>query len=486
MNFRPGRAVLVAGAAFGIAAFANAAFAQGAAPAATPQSLVEKGRYLATAADCAACHTAPGGHPFAGGYALATPLGAIYSTNITPSKSAGIGDYTEAEFASAVRDGIRRDGAHLYPAMPYTAYSGMTDADISALYAYFKQEVAADDTIPKQTSLPFPFSVGASMAGWNLLFHDSTRFQPDPAKSGEQNRGAYLVDVLGHCGTCHTPRNFLMAEDKGASLSGASLGNWYAPNITSDPRSGIGAWSEQELVDYLRTGHVQGKGQAAGPMAEAVQNSLQYLSDPDLHAIAATLKASPPVATTAAAESRFAYGQAANLEPVLRGAGTTPTRGQSIFSGNCATCHQPTGAGGPGGAYPQLFHNTATGAANTTNLIATVLYGVDRVAGGQHAFMPAFGPSAPSSFRLADQDVADVSNYVLKQFGDPAAASVTAQDVATVRQGGEPPLLARLAPAAMPALVLAGLVILALLCWRVLRNGRKQAATSASHPAGHI
>ncbi len=256
---------------FGLAAIAagtGSAFAQDATG--SDADLVAKGRYLATAADCAACHTAPnGGAPFAGGYGIESPLGTIFSTNITPSKTAGIGNYSEEDFARAVREGVAKDGSHLYPAMPYTAYAKISDDDMKALYAYFMHEVKPNDAQPEKTALPFPFSIRMSMAFWNLLFLDNTRFKPDAAKSADWNRGAYLAEALEHCSTCHTPRNELMAEEGDKALSGSAVGSWYAPNITSDKVSGIGGWSDAELVEYLRTGHVAGKAQAAGPMAEA-------------------------------------------------------------------------------------------------------------------------------------------------------------------------------------------------------------------------
>ena len=228
-------------------------------------SSASPGKRLAVAADCVACHTAPGGKAFAGGYPLGSPMGTIYSTNITPSKIAGIGNYSAEQFARAVRDGVTADGTHLYPAMPYTSYSKMTDSDIAALYDYFMHEVQPVDTPTAKTELQFPFNVRVSMIGWNAMFHSSTRFTPDPAKSAEVNRGDYLVNGLAHCDTCHTPRNVLMAADNGKALAGGALGSWYAPNITSDKVSGIGAWSSDDIVAYLRTGTSRARRRPRGP-----------------------------------------------------------------------------------------------------------------------------------------------------------------------------------------------------------------------------
>jgi mono/diheme cytochrome c family protein len=438
--------------------------------------LIARGRYLATAADCAACHTAPhGGTPFAGGYGIDTPLGKIFSTNITPSKTDGIGNYSEEEFARAVRDGVAKDGSHLYPAMPYTAYAKITDEDMKALYAYFMNEVKADDHKPQQTALPFPFSIRTSMAVWNMLFLDKTRFEPNPAKSAEWNHGAYLAEALEHCGTCHTPRNGFMAEDGSLPLAGGAIGPWFAPNITSDKVAGIGGWSDADLVQYLKTGNVRGKAQAAGPMAEAVENSLQHLPDEDLKAIVTYLR-DVPASASGDEQSRADLGKpSTEIEASLRGLpGQEPNEnGFHIFSGSCASCHQPEGQGNL--HYPSLFKNTATAAHRADNLIATVLYGVHRTVGDNVAFMPAFGPDASYTDRLSDEDIADVSNYVLTNYGNPAV-KVSAADVALVREGGEKPLIVRLAPLAAPAAIACGVFVVGLISWLLIRRRRSPAS----------
>src|SRR3984885_4502991 len=281
--------------------------------------LTERGAYLAKAADCGACHTAPHGKPFAGGLAISSPVGTIYSTNITPSAGYGIGRYTEAQFALAVRRGIRADGAYLYPAMPYTSYSIFTDADVQALYAYFMQGTAAVDAPAPWTELPFPMNLRVSMIGWNLLFFDTTPFQPDPRQSQLWNRGRYLVTGAAHCSACHTPRGFLMQEKANEAFSGGQVGPWYAPNITSDVNSGIGSWSQDELVEYLRTGDVHRKAQAAGSMGEAVEHSFQYLSDADLEAMATYVRTVGAIRDPGDESSRFAFGKASSDLGRLRG-----------------------------------------------------------------------------------------------------------------------------------------------------------------------
>ncbi|CAN5565459.1 cytochrome c [soil metagenome] len=426
---------------------------------------IEKGRLLAVAADCAACHTTPkGGAPFAGGYPIDSPLGAIYASNITPSKSGGIGDYTLDDFRRSLRQGIRKDGAHLYPAMPYTSYTQLSDDDTVSLYAYFMHGVAPVDQRAPETALPFPFNLRFSMAVWNALFLKDERFVPDTSKSAEWNQGAYLAGALAHCSACHTPRNALMAEQDGkAFLSGGSLGAWYAPNITSDPNSGIGAWTEAELVQYLKTGRVHGKAQAAGPMAEAIEHSLQHLPEAHLKAIAVYLK-QVPAAGTSEAKPRFAYGEPSKSEVDMRGLKDGVDPGWRVFSGSCAHCHQDNGSGTANGEYPSLFHNTATGADRPDNLIATILHGVDRTVEGKAHFMPAFGDKASFTDRLSDQDIADVSNYVLGHYGNPAV-KVSVDDVQTLRAGGKPPLIAQMRPLIVPAiavLVVAIILIVAL------------------------
>jgi len=445
-------------------------------------ALIQSGRYLAVAADCAACHTAQHGQPFAGGYPVASPMGTIYSTNITPSTKGGIGDYTEDEFSRALRQGIRRDGAHLYPAMPYTDYAGLTDQDIHALYTYFHTVVVPVDSPAPRTMLKFPFNIRASLGVWNMLYLHQKPFVPDPAKSALVNRGAYLTNALEHCAACHTPRDVLMGQGSSNPFAGGSLGSWYAPNISSDPVAGIGGWSDQALKQYLRTGSVPGKAQAAGPMAEAIDHSLQYLSNEDIDAIVAYLKQTHPAGSTES-KPRFAYGQAFN-ESAERGNAVSASRGWQIFSGSCAACHQANGGGvtneGTQGNYPSLYHNTATGASNPDNLIATILFGLNRSAAGKPAFMPAFGPGARFTDRLSDQDVADVANFVLTQYGNPAV-KVNATDVATVRLGGAVAPLAKIGALALPGMLVLLLLIIVIAGLVVWSRKRARAASQDRH-----
>ena len=440
-------------------------------------ALVEKGRYVAIAADCRACHTKPkGGKDFAGGYGIGSPLGTIFSTNITPSKVAGIGNYSEAQFVRAVRAGVRADGGHLYPAMPYTSYAGMTDEDLHALYTYFMQGVAPVDEQPPKTRLPFPFNLRFGVLAWNILFLDRKPYVPDASKSAEWNRGAYLADVLAHCSVCHTPRTLLLAEDSKRSYGGAPLGPWHAPNITSDQVSGIGGWRDQELVQYLKTGHVAGKDQAAAGMGEAVENSLQFLRDGDLQAIAVYLKSLPAIRNASDAKPAYSHGTQAAFEPVLRGASgpnehDSVISGEALYSGHCASCHQPSGAGSDQQDYPSLFHNAATGSGTAANLVSAILFGVDRTV-EKHVLMPRFDDQSYVQ-PLSDAQITLISNYVLQQFGNPAVR-VTADDVATARKGGPVPPLALVSPFLLPATVVVGLLLvgLVLVLWRRRRQAR--------------
>ena len=430
--------------------------------------VVERGRYLAVAADCAACHTAPGGRAFAGGYALPSPFGAIYSSNITPSKQHGIGGYSEAQFASALREGVRADGARLYPAMPYASYAALTDVDVHAIYAYFMQAVAPVERAAPATALSFPFNARPAIAVWNALFVNDFRFAEDPARSAQWNRGAYLVGALEHCGECHTPRGPFMQSRYADALSGGRVGEWLAPDITSDPVRGIGSWKPEEIVAYLKTGRLDGKARAAGGMAEAVTHSLSRLSDDDLQAIAAYLLTVRPVAHWAGSKPAAGWGGPVSSEAGLRGA-ANPAQGASLYSGLCASCHEATGRGTPDQAVPSLFHNSTVGAERPENLIAVILHGVDREAGGHHVFMPGFGEASYVQ-PLTDAQVAAVANHVRATYG-PGTPAITEADVATSRRGGPPsslPMLAR------DGVAIAVLLVLALLGIRWKTSHRRE------------
>ncbi|MBB2168810.1 cytochrome c [Gluconacetobacter aggeris] len=428
---------------------------------------MSRGHYLAIAADCAACHT--NGHEgaeLAGGYAIASPMGAIYSTNITPSKTYGIGNYTLEQFSRAIRHGVRADGAELYPAMPYGSYSQLTDEDVAALYDYLMHEVKPVDQPAPKTNLPFPFSIRASLWGWKLLSGvEGKPFVPDSTHDAAWNRGRYLVDTLAHCGECHTPRNIMMAPKSSAYLAGGDLGSWRAPNVTSDKVAGIGGWSDQELQDYLRTGK-SAHARAAGPMAEAVEHSFQYLTPTDLAAMVAYLKTVPAIAEPGQATANFAHdGKAAPFDYAAANARRNNsslkgmTEGNVLYEDVCASCHQSNGKGSADGYYPSLIGNTTTGQRNPADLVASILFGVDRTVEGHQVLMPGFGAQSLVQ-RLDDQQVAAIANYVTGHFGS-GQATVTADTVATIRAGGPKPAIAQLSePRVLAVLAIVGLVIL--------------------------
>ena len=398
--------------------------------------LLARGEYIATAGDCVACHTAPGGKPFAGGLRITTPMGDVITTNITPDPEHGIGKYTEEDFEKSLRHGIRRDGNRLYPAMPYVSYSGMTDGDVKALYAWFMHGVKPVAESPPVTELNFPANLRITMAAWDLVAGSVTPETGDSATFDKLRRGKYLANALAHCGTCHTPRNIMLSEKQDSYLAGAPLLGWYAPNITSSKTAGIGNWSEDNLVQYLRTGHVDGLSQAAGPMGEAVEHSTSHLTDADLHALAAYILQVPAKEDEAEHSPREQVGKAVDAPDIRSGVLTRIDNldemdGAHIYDSNCAACHGGNGAGTSDHYAPSLFHNSVVGSARPDNLIMAVLSGVDRTAGNLHAHMPGFDQNSEVE-RLSNAEIASVVNYVTATFGS-GDHGVTAEQVEKMR-----------------------------------------------------
>jgi mono/diheme cytochrome c family protein len=370
--------------------------------------LVARGEYLARAADCAACHNAPGGKPFAGGLPFKLPFGTIYSTNITSDRETGIGTWSDDDFVRALHRGIAKDGTHLYPAFPYTSYSGMSRDDAVAIKAYIFS-LPAVHKAPPPDQLSFPFNQRWTMAFWNLAFLDAHRFRDTPGFSAEENRGAYLATALGHCGECHTPRNIAFAMDNGRQFAGTMLEGWHAYNITPDERSGVGGWSNQQLADYLKTGHGDGRGSAAGPMAEAVANSLQYLTSTDVAALVSYLRKVKPASSEPAnpidvSALRDAFADQPGSEE------QNNTLGERIFAGNCAGCHLWNGQGRQT-HYAALFGGRTVSDPDGTNLVQVLLDGADLRTVHSGAVMPSFGKA------FSDAELAAVSNYVIDRFG---------------------------------------------------------------------
>jgi mono/diheme cytochrome c family protein len=382
-------------------------------------SLVERGEYLTRAADCAVCHTAKDGTPYAGGLAFVLPFGTIYSTNITPDAETGIGNYTDADFLNAVHKGIGRGNTKLYPAMPYASYTYMSDADALAIKAYLFTIKPVHAPSPKNT-LAFPFNQRGLMSMWSVLFNSDKRFEPHVDRSAEWNRGAYLVEALGHCGECHTPRNLFFALNNRQKFGGAVQAGWRAYNITADRSSGVGAWSDADLAHYLSMGHADGRGTASGPMGEAVDESLSHLKPGDITAMVTYLRSVPGVVTSDLPEPRSTPAAASQLA-----ATDSNAHGKAVYEGACAGCHGWTGVS------PVIPFATLTGTRSvndpSANNVAQVIIG----GGHRHLAldannMPAFGAT------YSDAEIAAVANYVTALYG-VKGSDLTAAHVAKLR-----------------------------------------------------
>jgi mono/diheme cytochrome c family protein len=375
---------------------------------------VERGRALATAADCTGCHSLPGQPALAGGLPLETPFGIIMTPNITPDAATGLGRWTPDDFAGAMQHGRRPDGTLLYPAFPYPYYTRMPRADIDAIYAYLRTIPPVDHAVDRDT-LPFPFNIRLVMKVWNWLYFTPGPLTPEPNRSAEYNRGAYLVEAPGHCGACHTPKTRLGGDDNDSRFGGGVLQAWFAPNITADPRLGLGAWSIEEIVEYLQTGR-NARSAASGPMTEVITNSTSRMPPADLRAIAVYLKergapAVPAPQPVAESDARMVAGRA-------------------VYADNCMACHVGDGSG-IARLFPRLAGSQVVQQTDPTTLMRVVLEG-SKAAGTDRAptapAMPSFG------WRLNDAQVADVLTYLRSSFGN-AAAPVSADQVKEFRRG---------------------------------------------------
>jgi len=399
----------------------------GSSPAGVPAelanaSVIERGQYLARAADCVACHTTEGGQPFAGGRPFVLPFGTMYSTNITPDRKTGIGEYSDADFLRAMHQGVARDGTRLYPAMPYAAYTYMTDADALAIKAYLFSLPAVESPRPTNT-LSFPYNQRWLMGFWSLFFNPDKRFEPNSERSAEWNRGAYLAEAMAHCGECHTPRNLAFSLDNRNKFAGAKQAGWVAYNISSDKEAGIGDWSPEEIAHYIGSGHASGRGTADGPMGEAVENSLRYLTPADVSALAVYVASVPavkshdqPAVKTAAAPTDHSQGVSASVDP----------RGKEIYEGACVSCH------GWSGLSPVLGYANLTGARavndpSATNVVQVILAGSQKDSAHGNLYMPGFGSA------YSDTEVAAVANYVTARFGS-SPSNLGAANVADLRK----------------------------------------------------
>ena len=379
-----------------------------AAAHADDQSQIAKGEYLARAGDCIACHTNPGDALFSGGLPMPTPFGTLYSTNITPDRETGIGTWNADQFYGALHTGRFPDGGLMYPAMPFGSYTKVTRADSDAIFAYLRS-VPAVHRQNRPDDLNFPYDNRSLILGWRTLFFNEGEYQPDLAKSAEWNRGAYLVEGLGHCGMCHTPINALGGNSESQAFQGGliPMQNWYAPSLTSNKEAGLGDWSIDEIVDLLRTG-VSDRGAVYGPMAEVVYDSLQYLNDADVRAMAVYLKSlgqGPPpnaeVTDIPAPESSLLL-----------------SFGRTVYEAHCATCHQSDGRGMPP-QYPPLAGNPSIQMQSAVNPIRMVLNGgfPPGTQGNPRPYgMPPFAQS------LSDDEVAAVVTYIRGAWGNRGAA----------------------------------------------------------------
>jgi mono/diheme cytochrome c family protein len=372
---------------------------------------LRRGQYLVAAGDCMSCHLREGGEPLAGGLALKTPFGVIYTPNITSDEGTGIGNWTGDQFYQAMHKGIDDGGNNLYPAFPYPWFTLVSREDDDAILAFLKTTPAVKYTPPKN-DLPFPLNFRSAVKGWNLLYFNAHDFKAGTNQSAEWNRGAYLVNGLGHCGACHTPKNALGADKVKLELHGATLDNWVAPDLTANDRTGLGSWSIEDVVEYLRTGRNAHAG-AGGAMADVITYSTSLLSEEDRHAMAVYLK-----------------GQTAS--PALSNAQPDPGamhRGAAIYSDVCASCHLENGVGQPG-YFPPLGPNAMLQQPDPIGLEHLILAG-GRICTSASRPSPLTMPSF--AWKLTDQEVADVSTFIRNSWGNQAAA-VSASDVRAARK----------------------------------------------------
>ena len=362
---------------------------------------IERGRYLAIAGDCSSCHTVPGsGQPFAGGRPIETPFGVVVGANITPDPDTGIGAWSDETFVRALREGKGHNGQLLYPAMPYPYYTKLTESDALAIRAYLNTVKPVRNAVVSN-KLPFPFDVREGMAAWNALYFKSGEFKPDPTKSAEWNRGAYLVQGLGHCGACHTPKTQLGGDDRARTFQGNALQGWFAPNITNDTERGLGGWSVADIVAYLKNGH-NATTASTGIMGEEITLSSSQMTDGDLTAIAAYLKDLPGQTSSPTAVSAS--------DPTM-------TAGGAIYADECSACHGMDGKGVPY-LFPSLAGSPNVRSVDPVSLTRVLIEGARSVATANEPT----GPGMPSfAWKLSDDQVAAVLTYIRNSWGASAS-----------------------------------------------------------------
>jgi mono/diheme cytochrome c family protein len=389
------------------------AFAFGAAAAEPSEETIAHGKALVEAGDCASCHTADPAKPFAGGKKIDTPFGGIFSPNLTPDRDTGIGGWSDADFYGALRYGIDPDGSRYYPAFPYPYFTKLTRPDIAAIRAYLATLTPFQNEAPPP-ELRFPLNFRVVMRAWNYLFLRPGILEPDQSKGTDWNRGRYLVEGLGHCGGCHTPKNIFGADKRGQAFAGGYVQGWFAPRLDAAERSGLKSWSVDDIAEYLKSGR-NGKSHADGLMAEVVVNATSKMSDADVHAIAVYLKSLPAGPPEPAVTAR----------PPEQGM----KDGEQIYAHYCRACHEPDGSGAPR-IYPPLPANALLQSADPSSTLRVILDGAQTVTTPR---APNTG-SMPSYARdLSDQQVADVTNYIRNSWGNTAPL-VTPGEVRKARQ----------------------------------------------------
>ena len=418
--FNPGPLAFASGSTVALADY-RAADPTGAPADLANANVVKRGEYLARAADCRACHTVSRNQLYAGGLPILLPFGTPYSTNITPDKETGIGNYSDQDFLNAVQRGIRPDGTRLYPAMPFPSYTRMTDADALAIKAYlFSLPAVRARNLP--STFGFPYNQRWLMGIWSAFFNEDSRFRPVSTQSAEWNRGAYLAEALAHCGECHTPRNLALALDNRNKFAGALTAGWYAFNISSDNGSGIGAWSDDEVRNYLSTGHAAGRGTAAGPMGEAVDQSFKDIASSDIRALVTYMRSIPPIESPDLS-AKLAPPAASSPK---EGNATAEAVGKRVFEGACVHCHDWTGVSQLS-PFATIAGTRGVNDRTATNVVQIVISGTTRHTPDGVISMPAFGGA------YSDTEIAAVANYVTARFG-AERSKLTDKDVAELRR----------------------------------------------------